>query len=451
MAADEKRFIGQPGLPPWRGVYDFTLENGLRVVFAQRAKSPVVELRLVIDGGFAADPEGRSGLSALSAALFREGLVRFDGAQLDAALDVFGTTLTGQVMPDAAVIGFSALNASFGDALETYVTALKNREFENEDFELLQASQLAVIASERLDPFELALRVLPPLIYGRGHMYARPFSGLGNDRDVAAITPDDLCSYYGIHLTADSNTLLIAGSCETADLRTKLEGTFGRWRAGPAALPTSMIEMFPSFPPGVIVDRPGASQTVLAAGLRTVAANSTHAAALMVASTILAGIFTSRLNLSLREHKGWTYGVRSSLIDAREQGLWLIRTAVRTDCAAQAMAEIAGEIENLAGRRPATADEFSRAVGYLVARMPSNYETCAQMADALAHATIHRLPTSYPQSLTTRLQRLTLTDVKDACHHVLAAGGVRWMVVGDAAALNYQLGRASFPTIQIIE
>lgn len=453
MVPDTDQLASSPGLAPsWRGPFDFVLENGLRVLFAQREKSPVVELRLVIDGGFAADPDGRSGLAALAIAMFSEGLICVDDAQAGLALEALGAVLHGQLMPDAAVIGMSALNANLGDALSIYVNALKHPEFITEDFELLQANRLALIADERLNLFELPLRVLPPMVYGRGHLYARPLTGSGIERDVAAITPDDLRSYYATHLVPQCTTLVAAGPCDTAYLRTQLEEAFKEWRAVPgAALSTPAIGTAADAPSVMIINRPGASQTALAAGLRTLARNSSHAEALIVADTILSGIFTSRLNLSLRERKGWTYGVRSLLLDARLQGFWLVRTVVRTDCAVQAMAEIAGEIENLAGRRPSTPGEFSRAVDYLVARIPASYETCTQMADALAHAVIYRLPIGYAQSLAGRLRRLRPDDVTETCQQILAAGGSRWMAAGEATELFDQLSAIIPGKIEVME
>jgi zinc protease len=437
MVPHTAQLASSPDLPSrWRGPFDFVLENGLRVLFAQRPKSPVIEFRLVVDAGFGADPAGRSGLAAIAMAMFSEGLLRVDDAQIGIALEALGAVLHGQLMPDAAVIGMSALNANLEDALSIYVNALTRPEFKTDDLELLREKRLALIAGERLNPFELALRVLPPMVYGRGHVYARPLTGSGIEKDVAEITYDDLHSYYATHLIPQCSTLVVAGSCETDHLRAQLDETFKQWRAVPsAALSTSAAETGANAPSVSIVNRPGASQTALAAGLRTLARNSSHAEALLVADTILGGIFTSRLNLSLREQKGWTYGVRSLLLDARLGGLWLIRTAVRTDCAAEAMAEIAGEIENLSGRRPSTVDEFSRAVDYLIARIPASYETCAQMADALARIVIYRLPIAYIENLASCLRRLRPDDVTETCQQILAAGSPQWMVVGEAAEL----------------
>jgi zinc protease len=453
MAPDTDQFTRSPRLPSsWRGPFEFVLENGLRVLFARREKSPIVELKFVMDDGFAADPNGRSGLAALAVAMFSEGLIQVDKGHVDSALEALGALLHGQLMPDAAVVGMSALDANLDDALRIYADALMHPEFKTEDLELLRAKRLALIAAERLDPFELALRVLPPMVYGRGHSYARPFTGSGIESDVAAITRDDLYKYYAHHLVPECSTLVVAGPCQPAYLRSQLEEAFKGWRAVPnSPLSSPVAEPAPNAPSVILVNRPGASQATLAVGLRTLARNDSRAEALIVADTILSGIFTSRLNLSLRERKGWTYGVRSSLLDARLQGFWLIRTALRADCAAQAMEEIAGEIENLAGRIPSTPEEFSRAVDYLVARIPASYETCTQMADTLAHVIIYQLPVAYVQNLADCLRRLRPDDVTETCQRILAAGGLRWLVAGDAGELSDQLDAIISGKVNVID
>src|SRR5690242_11640293 len=120
---------------------DFILQNGLRVLFARRETSPIVEFRLVLDGGFAADPGTRKGLAALATGLFSDGLIRVSGAHLGSALDTLGAVAQARVMPDGAVIGISALDANLGAVLGTFVKVLTNLEFTRQDFELLRANR----------------------------------------------------------------------------------------------------------------------------------------------------------------------------------------------------------------------------------------------------------------------------------------------------------------------
>jgi predicted Zn-dependent peptidase len=138
-------------------------------------------------------------------------------------------------------------------------------------------------------------------------------------------------------------------------------------------------------------------------------------------------------------------------MDARQGGMWLIVTAVREDRAVQAMREIAGEIENLAAPNELSRDEFSRAISYLVARTPSLYETCSQIADLFAHIIINRLPTSYPESAPTYLYGLRPTKVQESWRHVLGASRLKWLMAGEASELHNRLHEAGFSNIKIIE
>jgi zinc protease len=441
MAPHSADFTSSRTLPsPWRGPFEFVLENRLQVLFAQREPSPIVELRLILGGGSAADPDGKSGLAGFAAAMFGEGVLRAGNVQIGLELESLGAALHYHVMPDAAIIVMSALSANFEAAFHVFADALIHPEFKADDFERLRICRLALITRQRLDPFDLALQLLPEMLYGCGHAYARPWSGSGIERDVAAIACDDIHGYYATYLRPQLITLVAVGSCQPVRLRAQLEKTIGRLRAEPDDVLSSSPALSGVSPSMVrIVDRPGAPQAALAMGLRTVARNSTRAEALIVADAMLGGMFTSRLNLNLRESKGWTYGVRSLLLDARQQGFWLIRTALRSDCAAHTMAIIAGEIEKLAGRSPSSWDDFSLAIDYLVARIPSNYETCAQMADALAHAVNYRLPIRDALDFSACLRRLRPDDVAETCEQILSAGGPQWIVVGAATELSDQL------------
>ena len=432
----------------------FVLDNGLRVMVVERARSLVVELRFVCEGGFAADPSGLIGLAGFAMAMFSDGALRAGNASLAVAQESIGAALRGRVTAEGAVVEISTLAANLDDALTMCVQVLSNPEFTAEDFEAVQMNRLALIAHERLSPFDLSLRVLPPMIHGVDRPYARPLCGSGTEQGVTAVTADNLRGYYAEHLAPERGTLVVTGPHRVAELITMLEDTFGRWRTSPA------VEHLPPAPPPPsvaatdpsvrIVDRPHAAQSALVAAVPTVARNSSAFEALMVANAVLAGTFTSRLNMSLRESKGWTYGVRSSVLDARYQGLWLIDCSVRHDRTAEAMTEISREIENLARDRPCSPDELGHAIDSLVARAPAMYETCAQIADSLADVVIYRLPTGYHRELSARLRRLNPGRITKACREILAATALRWMIVGDAAKLIGQLSAGGFGEIKII-
>jgi len=444
--------LTSPLLGSWQDTADFILENGLRVLFARRPESPNIEMRLILDGGgFASDLE-LSGRAGVATAILGEALMMGDQVQLASSLEALGAITHVQLMPDAAVIGLSSLATNFDDACLSYAKAITALDFKQEDFELARANRLALIKAERRDPFQVALRIIPRLVYGPDHVYARPFTGSGIEEQVAGITSDDVRGYYAAHLAPRINTLVVTGALTASDLRKALERAFKQWNAEPRCeQPAVAPKCLPKTPWVVLVDRREASQTVITAGLASYERNSRRAEAMIALDTILGGMFSSRLNLSLRERRGWTYGVRSKLLDARLRGLWLVQTAAVPDHTAQAMAEIAAQIHDVAQAHSINPDEFSRAINHLVARIPASYETCAQMADALANTVVHRLPISSPRDLAGRLQQLKPDDVTQTCQELLGNGGLQWVVVGAANQLIRELHRAGFEQISVLD
>lgn len=439
-----------------------TLDNGLRVIVAERWQSPVVEVRFVVKSGFAADHRERDGLAGFGMAMFGEGALSVGGVRLDVLQEPFGAAFSGVVFADGAIVRVSALAANFSDLLTACARLLANPDFDLDAFERVRARRLALIERERRNPADLALRVLPEKLYGKGHPYARPFSGSGSRASVAALSADQLRQYYEANFTPERMSLVIAGPLTIIEVQRLLENAFGDWNASATLRsPDSSLRIdgesqespaaaSDAKPAVTIVDLPALEQAALAMGVPTVACNSSAAEALIVADAILAGIFSSRLNLKLREERGWTYGVRSSLIDARLGGLWLISSFVRRDCAAAAISEIGNELDNMAGAFPCSPGELAHAVDFLVARIPGTHETCAQLADILARNVIYGFAFDRTFEMTSRLRALEPDDIAGLCRRILRASAVRWVVVGKAAELVSALRNSGFDEIEVL-
>lgn len=436
---------------------EITLDSGLRVIVAERLGSPLTEMRLVSDRGFAAEPRGRSGLAGLAMAMFNEGALRIGRERLDLLGESLGAKFGGRIFADGAIIEVSALSANLLDVLAICGRLLADFEFEREDFERVRAERLALIASERRNASELSLRILPSKLYGRGHPYSRPFSGSGMEPDVATLTADDMREYYKSHFSPERVTLVMVGPLAMEEAKPLLERTIGVKRSEPVMLSNEPDQNIAdraasrTTKSGItIVTRPNAEQAVLVAGLPTVPRGSKEAEALIVADAIVAGMFSSRLNLKLREERGWTYGVRSSLIDARLQGLWFISCFVRHDRAVAAMTWIDAEFEAMAGARVCSASEVRHAVDFLVGRMPSTHETCSQIADMLARNVIYRLPFECERAIASRMRELEPRDISRVCQQIRETAAPHWVVVGDSSLLADEMGGAGYAEIETL-
>lgn len=440
---------------------EMILDNGLRIFLVERPGSSIAEMRLVLRDGFAGEPRERSGLAGLAMAMLSEGALRVGGARLDVLQESLCATFGGRVMVDGALVEVSALAANFPDPLALCGRVLSNLQFDRDDFERVRANRIALIGRERQNPAELALRFLPAKLYGEGHPYACPFTGSGTEIGVAALTADDVREYYEKNLTPERMAAVIAGPLTIRDAKPLLEEAFGHWRVSTTIAPISQRAgdeiksnsgRLPVLEPAVtLVERPGMEQAALVMGLPTVARESGAAESLIVADAIIAGMFSSRLNLKLREERGWTYGVRSSLIDARFRGLWLISSFVRLDRAVDAIVEIDSELGNLAGKNSCSSAELGRAVDYLVARTPATRETCAQTADMLAADLVLRLPPGYRRDVDMRLRKIGGDTVGKVCRDICQRSMPHWLVVGSPALPRGGLRESGFANMELLD
>jgi zinc protease len=199
-----------------------------------------------------------------------------------------------------------------------------------------------------------------------------------------------------------------------------------------------------------LINEPGRLQSAIFAALTTTSRNSATAEPLIVANTILAGSFTSRLNMNLRESKGWSYGAQSILFNARGPGLWLVYTSVQPGKTAAAMSEIEREMRRLAAW-PVTDQELSHATTYLTRRIPAEFETNAQVAAGIEDELAYGLPQAYYRDLPARLRRLCPGEIADACRAVIGERSLSWVVVGDAATIATGIELEAFGSLKVID
>jgi zinc protease len=416
--------------------HDFTLSNGLWIVLDERPGSALTEMRLVTPDGFAGEP--LSGRAALAMELFNQAPPR-SGAR--ARLGALGAMVQAYVTADSAIIKVSALAHNLRRVLGPLVEWVAQPAFTDDSFSAVRSAQLRRIEEERLNPLDFALRTFPRILYPPRHPCAQPFTGSGMVSSLASLTAADVRDWYTARMTPERATLVIAGGPAYKRLIPLLEDTFGRWHTFASAKPR--IEPPTEAPPAtaaapspvLIMDRPEHPQSGLFAGLLGVPRGSQAAETVLVADAVLAGMFSSRLNLLLREREGWTYGVRSMLLDNRRQGWYLLSCFVRDDRTVEAMDRIESTLRDLAERAPCSAPELARAVNHVIGRVVAAHETCAQSADALAQMITWGLPAAYYVNLADRLRHLGTADITGIFRHIFAGEALHWIVTGRATRL----------------
>ncbi len=415
-----------------------TLANGLNVMFARRDTVPVVEFRLIVDAGYAADAGATPGTAGMALAMLDEGTGERSSLQLDRELERIGAHFSAGSTLDSSSINLSALTPELDTALELYADIVRNPAFPAHELERLRHNALARIQQEKSRPTGLALRVLPPLLYGDGHAYALPLTGSGTEASVSALDVDTLKAFHQRWIRPDNATLIVVGDTRIEQLLPLLEKHLGDWRATAQARPEKNLVATdnPATTRVFLMDRPGAEQSVIVAGRVAPPRNDPDHIPMTTLNAILGGMFTSRLNMNLREDKHWSYGARSMLMDARGQQPFLVFAPIELEHTAAAMLEIRNDIDAIRRERPPSEAELAAAQKNLTLKLPGEHETAGEVAGTLAESVVFGLPDDYYNSFVTRVRALTHADLGRAGERLFEPGALTWVVVGDLAKIE---------------
>ena len=312
---------------------------------------PVVQFSLQLNAGYAADQFASPGVATMTMEMLDEGTATMDALEISDALATLGAGLTSGANLDFSAVGLSALKENLDESLAIYADVILNPAFAPAELERLKRLQLASIQQEKSTPTDMALRVLPRLLYGEGHAYSLPMTGSGTEDAVAALRRDDLVAYHGSWFKPNNATMIVVGDTTLGEIRPKLETLFARWRPGDVPAKTLPNVALPERPRVYLIDRPGSEQSVIIAGHLIEKRNQRDDIAVEAMNDILGGAFTSRVNMNLREDKGWSYGVDTTVVDTQAQRPFLAIAPVQADQTAASIAEIKREIDEYVGTR----------------------------------------------------------------------------------------------------
>ncbi len=424
-------------LPP---LYRGRLANGIEVLVVQNHTLPTVNVNLVVPAGRSADPALKPGLAQLTSLVLDEGTQRRDSQQIADELAGMGAHLSVGADWDSTAVRLFTLKRHFSQALDIYADVIQHPAFPEAELKRERAMALARLVQVRDEPTALASMATAAMLYGEGHPYGQP--QFGTPASLKSIDRADLECFYRTHIRPDRSVLIVVGDVAPAELIPELEKSFADWKPATATAQEQHLPAPPEAKPTniVLVDKPGAAQSVIAASLIGADRNSPDYHALAVMNSIFGGQFSSRLNLNLREQKGYTYGARTSF-DWRvlERGPFVASSSVQTAVTAPALVEFLKEFEGMSGARPVTAAEVEFSKAYLVRGYPAGFETPAQVASQLETLVEFHLPAEYFDTFIPKISAVTPDDVSAVAKKYLHAGNLAIVVVGDCSKIESSL------------
>ena len=429
------------------------LRNGLPVVIANRPDVPVVRVSLLFDAGYVADQGRKLGTSSFTMSMLDEGTRALGSLQIADRAERLGAEIGAGSSLDSSSVSLSALKENLDPSLALLADVARNPSFPRKEIDRVRREWIAGIAREKQNPDSLAMRALPPLLYGEGHPYAIPFSGTGTEAAIAALDRDDLLAFQRDWLRPDNATLIVTGAVKPDEILPLLEKYFGDWTAPatprpPKTLPTATN---PSAPRVFLIDKPDAIQTSILAGQLMPSSLAPNRFEIETMNGVLGGTFTSRINMNLREDKHWSYGASSSQPGALGQRPWLLSAPVQTDKTIDALRELQREIGEFVGSRPATAEEIAKIRNKDVRALSGRFETNAAVSGAIAEMIVYQRPDDYVRTLKSRIEAQTDEGVRAAARETLQPSALTWVIVGDLGKIEQPIRDLKLGEVQVLD
>lgn len=379
--------------PTWKApaVKTFTLSNGIPVYLVQNDALPLVSVRMILRVGREANPLDKAGLGSLTVSLMKEGTKSRSGAEIAAEAAMLGATLDIIAGVEGTVVSLDALAGQpLGPSLDLLADQVRNPRFDKGDFERVQANVIAGIEAAGSDPRDLVGRVASRALFGADHPYGT--SGTGTRASVASIGRKDVKKFYKNWWGPQNMAIVLSGAVDEASAKTLLEARFGDWKNSKSNTGVSVpAPAVPLKPRVVFVESPGSVQSMLRLVTPAMSRSSADFPAAYVEGTLVGGMFSSRINMNLREEHGWSYGAYGGFLEMRDHGGFTVRTSVQADKTAPAITEILKELKAAADTAPSAAD-LQLAKDNILKSLPGDFEANAGIAGAVANIPVFGLP-----------------------------------------------------------
>ncbi|WP_310398058.1 pitrilysin family protein [Hymenobacter sp.] len=428
-------------------LYQETLANGLKIVGTKNTEVPAVTMRLTIRGGHRLEqamPE-KAGIAQLTASLLNEGSEKYTGEEFSAALDKLGSRVSVSGDDNETTVSVQSLTASLPATLALLEQRLLHPRFDAADFDRLKKQQLEQIANFNTQPAVIADLTYNKLLYGPNNIAGTPVAGTA--ASVGSLTLADVKEFYNKYYAPNVSYLVVVGDVDQKTLTPQL-GFLQSWAKKDVTVPADVAGVQPDKTTVYFVNKPGAAQSEIRVGYLT---DMTYDATgpyyrAFLANYLLGGAFNSRINLNLRENKGYTYGARSGYASTRYAGPFTAQAGVRADATAASVKEFMSEIT---GYSTGITDEELTFLQSSVGQSDAlRYETGQQKAGFLARLVEYNLEPSYVQQQSDILKKLTKEDVLASAKKNLPADKMYIVVVGDNKQLP-ALQALGYPVVEL--
>jgi predicted Zn-dependent peptidase len=411
------------------------MPNGVRVLFVERHDLPIVSVRLVTSSGAGERDVARPGATAFMGAMLEQGAAKRDALAISDDYEALGADHAAGCDWDACSVRAKVLASRLDAALDLVADIALRPTFDAPEIERQRQRWLGSLKQEKNSPPAMAQNALAAVVFGRGHPYGHSLRGAPGD--IEKLTRSDIADRWRSAFVPSGTTIAVAGDVSRDDLRAKLQERFGSWRA--AASPAPAIAHAPkpakAGPRLAVVDVPGAAQSQVLLADEGAPFDTKDRVAISVMNAILGGMFSSRINLDLRETHAFTYGAHSRFSMRHGAGPFVAGGAIFTDHTAEAARLLMAHVERIRSE-PVTAAELADAKENARLALPARFEAADDVTGALQDIAVYRLPLDEYRTKAARIDAVTAEDVQRVARQWLHPEGLRLVVAGDRSKVD---------------
>jgi predicted Zn-dependent peptidase len=422
----------------------FDLGNGLKVVLMENHKVALVEIEMIVKGGAALDPSGKTGLATMTAEMMEEGAGTRNSLEYADAVDFLGASVSAYSSMHSSGVSLFTPLSKLDSAMGLFADMVLRPAFPAGELERLRNERLTSLTQSHDQPRAIASAAFAGVLYGTAHPYGK--TSIGDEASIRGISIDDVKASHGRIYSPKNATVIVVGDITPDAARSTVEKYFGSWQGG--AVETPAVATAPQVKSReiILVDKPGAAQSEIRIGRIGTDRLTPDYFPLLVMNTILGGSFSSRLNQNLRERNGYTYGAGSGFDFRLSAGPFRASAAVQTDVTDKALVEFMKELDAI--REPVSDAELTRAKNYLALLYPNNFETISDAAGQIAELVVYGLPDETFNTYVGNVLAVTKDQVSAMAKKYIDTENIEIVVVGDRQKIEAGIAALKLGTLR---
>ena len=434
---DRTKLPGPTGATVWAPppIQSWTMANGINVWFLQAKQAPLITLQLVTAQGSATDEPAKAGTADFMVDMLDEGAGKRDALALSDAFQLIATDYRGDAGLDGITFSLNMLADQLDASLGLLADVVRRPSFPEKEFERRKAQRLASALTSEANIGYGASTVGKRVLFGNGY---GAFSSSGVRSTLEAITLEDLKKSYAGLVKPKGATIVVVGDVGTEQIKSALKKAFGDWSGAPT-MSASAVKAASKLGGIYVVDFPGSAQSFVMMSRPVAGTEAPDYFDCLVFNRPFAGSFTGRVNMNLREDKGYTYGARGRFSRYKKAGTYVIYAKVKRDTTRASIDEMLKELKGVRGDKPLTQKELDEATGGLVKSFPGRFERMNSVAGQLARLVLDGYPKDWYSKWSGRVKGITLDVANKAAQAYADSESFAIIVAGDLSKIGASL------------